>query len=218
MKDDKQKVHTTYHLKDGTRVPSVTTYLGILNKPALMHWSWQQGIAGLDYRKVRDTAATIGTLAHYLILCKLKGEEPDLSDYTPNEIKAAAIPMNKFDEWHKEHELEPILLETPLVSEKYKFGGTADFYGKDNGALVLLDFKTSGAVYTENFYQLAAYKKLLEEYGYRVKSARILRLSKDADESFEDRASGNLAKYWSVFLACQQVYELQKAANRKNSK
>jgi hypothetical protein len=213
----KQAIHTIYKLKDGTRVPSVTTYLSILSKPALIHWAWQCGVQGLDYNKVREASADIGTLVHYLVLCKLEGKEPDLSDYTPNDVATAAIPMKKFDAWLTEHKLEPILMETPLISEKYKFGGTPDFYGKDNGKLTLLDFKTSGAVYDEYFYQLAAYKKLLEEYGYRVESVRILRIGKSEDEGFEDRPAGKLDKHWEIFLACQQIYELKKITRRKGN-
>ena len=75
-----QKIHTIYKKADGTRVPSVTTYLGVLAKPALIHWAWELGVQGLDYRKVRDQAGDVGTLVHYLILCQLQGQEPDLSE------------------------------------------------------------------------------------------------------------------------------------------
>jgi len=210
----KTKIHTVYKKLDGTRVPGVTTYLGILNKPAIVHWAWNLGVQGLDYRKVRDQAGDIGTLVHHLILCKISGQEPELADYTPNDLAASIAPMRKFDAWKADHELEPILMEVPLVSETYSFGGTADFYGLDNGKLTLLDFKTSGDVYPENFYQLAAYKKLLEEFGYGVESVRVLRVSKIADESFEDRHSGSLDNHWEIFLACQKIYELQKAIKR----
>lgn len=52
----KTKIHTVYKLEDGTRVPSVTTILGILNKPALVEWAYQCGCQGLDYKAVRDQA------------------------------------------------------------------------------------------------------------------------------------------------------------------
>ena len=208
------QIHTIYRTADGTRVPSVTTYLGILAKPALIHWAWELGVQGLDYRKVRDQAGGIGTLVHYLILCKLKGEKPDLSTYTPQDVALAASPMNKFEDWLRDHKLEPILMETPLVSEKHKFGGTPDYYGMVDSKLTLLDFKTSKEIYPENFYQLAAYRMLLAEHQYPVESVRILRIGKSEDEGFEDRAMGNLDNYWKVFLACQQIYELQKILRR----
>ncbi len=209
------QIHTIYKLANGQRVPSVTTYLNILAKPAIIHWAWQQGVAGLDYQKVRDQAGDIGSLVHYFILCRLKNTEPDLSDYSQNDITATNSPMDKFNRWFDDRILEPILLETPLVSETYKFGGTPDFYGKVDDEFTLLDFKTSGAVYAENFYQLAAYKKLLEEHGYEVNSCKIIRIGKSEGEGFEERAAGNLDTHWEIFLACQKIYELQRLVRQE---
>lgn len=208
------EIHTVYKKANGDRVPSVTTYLGILNKPALIHWAWELGVQGLDYRKVKDQAGNIGTLVHYLILCVLKGVEPDLSDYTQNDITATTIPMGKFSEWRACKKINPILLETPLVSETYGFGGMPDFYGEIDGVLTLLDFKTGKEVYQEAFYQVAAYQHLIEEAGYDVENTKIIRLGKSASEGFEERATGVLEKHWRVFLACQEIYELQKAIRR----
>lgn len=209
------EIHTVYKKEDGTRVPSVTTYLGILGKPAIIHWAWEQGVAGLDYRKVRDQAGDTGTLVHYLILCLLKGIEPDLSYYTPLDIASTTIPMGKFNEWLKNKEVKLILLETPLVSEAWGFGGMPDFYGVVDGVHTLLDFKTGKGVYQEAFYQVAAYKHLLVENGYfPVDAVKIIRIGKSADEGFEERATGDLQNHWKVFLACQQIYELQKTISR----
>jgi hypothetical protein len=207
-------VHTVYRVADGTRVPSVTTYLGILGKPALIDWAWQLGVQGLDYKKVRDQSGDTGTLVHYLVLCYLTKQEPSLEDYTQGEISTSILPMSKFDDWKQQHELAPVLTETPLVSESYRYGGTPDFYGTVDGKLTLLDFKTSGAIYPENFYQLAAYKQLLEEAGHTVDEVAILRIGKSAEEGFEYRQAGNLDIAFKIFLACQQIYELQKESRR----
>ena len=208
------QVHTIYKLANGQRVPSVTTYLAVLAKPALIQWAWEQGVAGLDYRKIRDQAGDTGTLVHYLIICQLQGIEPELSDYSPNEMAATYSPMSKFNQWVNDKVIEPILLEEPFVSEEFQFGGTPDFYGKVDDVLTLLDFKTSGGVYQENFCQLAAYKKLLEERGHQVDSARIIRVGKSDNEGFEERAVGELWRHWEIFLACQKIYELQKAIRK----
>jgi len=213
----RNKIHTVYRNKAGERVCSVTTFLGVLGKPAIIHWAWEQGVAGLDYRKTRDIAGDTGTLVHYLILCLLKDEEPDLSEWSEAGLAAAACPMEKFKAWRAENELEPILLELPLVSEEFQFGGMPDFYGKVNGILTLLDFKTGVNVYQEAFYQTSAYKKLLEEHGHQVDAVKILRLGKSEDEGFEERAVGNLDKHFEVFLACQKIYNLQKAIGKNKA-
>lgn len=211
---DLTRIHTPYKKQDGTRVCSVTTYLGVLAKPALIYWAWELGVQGLDYRKVKDQAGDIGTLVHYLILCRLEGKEPDLSTFAPQDVTSAQVPLRKFEDWAVEHELQPILLETPLVSEKFSFGGTPDFYGRVDGKTTLLDFKTGKAVYQEAFYQVAAYRELLIEHGHEVNQVKILRLGKSEDEGFEECVVGNLENHWQIFLACQKIYELQKAIRR----
>jgi genome maintenance exonuclease 1 len=204
----KTKIHTVYKLADGTRVPSVTTILGVLNKPALLQWAWQCGVDGLDYKAVRDDAANVGTLAHYLILCHLKGETPDTSEYSPQDIERAENCLIKYWDWEKEHDIKPILVEEPLVS--YEFGGTIDCLAEINGELVLIDFKTSKALYQEMFYQLAAYRQLLREAGYNVINARILRIGREDTGDFEERIASDLDTAWQVFEHCLQIYQLSK--------
>ena len=206
----KTKIHTIYKLADGERVPSVTTILGILNKPALLQWAWQCGIDGLDYKEVRDNAADIGTLAHYMIMCHLREETPDVSEYSKADIDKAENCLLSYFEWEKGKKIEPIFTETPLISEQYQYGGTIDFFGKIDGQPTLLDFKTGKALYPEYFYQLSAYEQLLAEAGRLIEVTRILRIGRNEDEGFEERSIGKLDKQWELFLPCKKIYELQK--------
>ena len=212
----KTAVHTVYRLADGTRVPSVTTYLSVLGKPAIIHWAWKMGCEGLDYRKVRDEAGEIGTLAHYLIMCQLKGMEPDVTEYSEDIQTRAATCLVKFDAWMKEHIVEPVLVEEYLVSEIYGFGGTSDFYGLVDGVPTLVDFKTSGGIYEDYFPQVAAYEVLLKESGYLVDNVRILRIGRNEDEGFEDQTITNREPAWELFLHCQAIYELKKQIKKSS--
>jgi len=212
----KTKFHTVYKMADGTRVPSVTTIIGILNKPALLDWAWRLGLEGQDYKAVRDNAADIGTLAHYLVMCHLTGEKPDTGEYGPEDLDKAENALLKFWEWEKAHHIDPILVESPLVSEQYKFGGTIDLYCQMDGIPTLVDFKTGKGIYGEFFYQLAAYKSLLEETGHHVDSVRILRIGRDENEGFEERTMVDLSKHWALFKHCQAIYELQKELRKNN--
>jgi len=213
-KPNKAKIHTVYKLTSGDRVPSVTTILGILNKPALLEWAWQMGCQGLDYKAIRDDAASVGTLAHYFIMCYLRSEKPDTSEYSQADIDRAENCLIKFWDWEKGHKIESILVETPLVSEEYQFGGTIDFFGKVDGQPTLVDFKTGKAIYPEFFYQLAAYEQLLAEAGHLIEVTRILRIGRTEDEGFEERCIGKLDKQWEIFLACKEIYEIQKEIRR----
>lgn len=212
--NNKNKIHTVYKLANGDRVPSVTTVLGILNKPALLDWAWQMGTQGLDYKAVRDEAGGIGTLAHYMILCHLRRETPNTSEYSQQNIDKAENCLIKFWDWEKAHDIEPIMLETPLVSEEYQFGGTIDFYGKVDKQPTLLDFKTGKAIYPEFFYQLAAYEQLLAEAGHLIEITRILRIGRNEDEGFEERTVGKLDNQRQIFLNCLSIYNLTKEIRR----
>lgn len=209
---EKLKVHTVYHNQSGKRVPSVTTYLHVLNKPALLKWAWECGLEGIDYTKVRDNAADIGTLAHYLVLCHLASEAPDVTEYSPADLEKAETCLLKFWEWERSRKIEPIMLEEPLVSEEFQYGGTIDFYGRVDGIPTLLDFKTGKGVYDEMLYQVAAYARLLREHLQDVRQVKILRIGRNPEEGFEERTmdSARMVLYFDVFLACQKIYTLQK--------
>ena len=150
-------------------------------------------------------------------LCHLKGEKVDTSDYTEKQIDLAETCFLKYLEWESQHKLDPILLEKPLVSEKYKYGGTLDFYGKIDGILTLLDFKTGKAIYPEHFYQLAGYRNLLIENRYKPARYIILRLGRDETEGFEVIETKKLKFETKVFLKCAEIYHLQNEIKNKNN-
>ena len=206
----KTRIHTVYKTQEGKRVPSVTTILGILNKPALLTWAWQCGVDGLDYRSVRDDAAGVGTLAHYLIMCDLKHEKADISEYSPQDLERAENCLLKYWEWEKQNKPQPILIEQALVSEKLGFGGTIDCLAKVGNEFWLVDYKTGKAIYPEMIYQLAAYKALLSEHNHIINQARILRIGRNDTEGFEEKQFINLDRAFELFLCCKRIYELQK--------
>lgn len=211
MKTPKRtKAHQIYKAKDGTRVPGVTTILGVLNKPALVPWANNLGLQGIKVRDYVDDKAAIGTLAHQMIEDYLRGVETDTSEYSKVQIEQAENSVLSFLEWEKSHPIEPILIEEPLVSEDWYFGGQIDCLAKLDGELQLIDFKTSKAVYPEMKAQCAAYFYLLQENGYEVESARILRIGRDEDEGFDDVKVSRLETRWGLFTACLSVYTLQR--------
>jgi len=204
------KAHQRYRLADGTIVPGVTTISGILNKPALVGWANRLGLQGIDSTKFRDQAAVIGTCAHYLIECHWRGEKPDLSEYSPDQVTRAENAALSYFEWEKGHEVEPILIEQQMVSEAWRFGGTCDFYGLIDGEPTLVDLKTGSGIYPEHFYQVAAYRWLLAEAGHRVERVRILNVPRKESEEFEERARRDSSREWELFSHCLRIYQIQK--------
>jgi hypothetical protein len=211
----KTQVHTRYYLKDGELAVGVTTALSILAKPALIKWANNLGLQGLDSNKVRDQAGERGTITHLLITSELKNETPDLSEYSQSDIDVATLCLNSFHEWRKTHILEPIYIETPIVSEQYRYGGTPDYFGLVNGELQLIDFKSSNQISNDYFYQVAAYRQLtLENWCTELKRARILRFSKEDNVEFEDRLITQFSKEFELFIHCLAIYNLLKQMKR----
>lgn len=212
----KVKSHIQYKNIKGERIPGVTTILGILNKPALIYWAWDLGRKGIDYKVFRDDKGDIGTLAHEMILCHLKKETVDTSYYSQNQIDLAEVCFLKYLDWEKGNTIEPILLEKPLVSELYQYGGIIDNYCLLNGVHTLIDYKTGKAIYDEYFMQVAAYKWLINEtqevkkFNKFLKDTMILRIGRDEQEGFEVRKIENTDKYFEIFKHCLGIYNLKK--------
>ncbi len=210
------KAHTQYYLNTGDAIPGVTTVLGILAKPALVSWANRLGLQGIDSTKFRDKAADVGTITHLLIMAHLTRKEIDLTEYSQQDIDTAQHCMMSYHEWEKAHKVEPLLVETPLSSDIYGYGGTPDCLAKVNGELELLDFKTSTAIWNDYFYQLAAYRQLCIEKGYKdLNRARILRFGKDGDAGFEDRLITKFDNEFELFLHCLSIYNLLKVMKRR---
>jgi hypothetical protein len=176
--------HITYKNKAGNKVPGVTTCLGLLSKPALIPWAYKRGKDGLELYESRDKAADVGTIIHARIMYYYKGLEVDNSNISPEVWEMTQNSMKSFYEWARPRKVKPILVEEPLISEKYQYGGTFDIYGKMDKELTLLDFKSGSGLYDEHFIQLAGYLQLLRENGHSPVKIVILNIPKTRDDSF----------------------------------
>ncbi len=212
----KSRAHVVYKLEDGTKVPGVTTVIGILNKPALVIWANRLGLQGIDSSKYRDEMADIGTLAHQMIVDYFNEVETDTSEYSQKQIELAGNSLLSFHNWGKGHKINVLMAERQLISTEYGFGGTIDCFCELDGQRTLLDFKTGKAIYPEMFYQLAAYEKLLAEAREQFDVSRILRIGRDEGEGFEERLVGNLDKHFELFKHCLRIYQLQRAIKKED--
>ena len=204
----KFKAHQKYFTLEGILVPGVTTVLGILAKPALVPWANKLGLQGIDVSKYVDSLADVGTLTHRIVEAYLKHEEVDYSDYTPNQRAMAETAAAKFFEWEKKNDFKVIKSELQLVSEKHYFGGTCDIYAVLNGKKTLIDIKTSKACYPEHFTQVSAYKILLEENGFPVEDAKILRIGREEAEGFDVKDVPMIDVHAEKFIACLKILQI----------
>lgn len=207
---------TTYYAADGIQIPGVTTITGMRKVEQLTGWAFK---VAREYPELtspyqlKDDIAQIGKAAHAIVTAHIRGEQPDVSDFTPNEVKAAQPSFEKFLRWSEHHKVE--ILESgdkPFISELYRYGGTPDLYGRVDGKLTVLDFKTGKAIYDEYFYQTAAYAAAIEEVtGVQVDQTWILgigRAGKTVHEEIRTRDEWLLDFEW--FKAMRRVYEVEK--------
>lgn len=211
----KTALHTAYKTNEGKRVASVTTLInGNLgwNKQVLINWSVRQALDGQDPDKIKEKAADIGTLAHYLIECHIKEEKPVLKEYSNEHIQIAKNALKAYKQWEKKHHLKYIDSELPLVHEDMLYGGTIDLVAEVDGGICIIDFKTSNNIYPEHIIQVAAYRELYQHvYNKPVQACHILKLSKE-DSSFEHHALSNekLDKAYKAFLDCLDLNDIRK--------
>jgi len=226
-----------YRTKDGIKAPSVTTVLGrFKDSGGLIKWAYKQGrehenlaMRGLPAPEhlydVTGKAALAGTIAHDLI------EAHVLSGGDEAQVKAAgakheADPDTKRKAWNSYLQFKQWLLNTNivvthtemgLVSEKHRFGGTLDGVGRDAaGVRVLIDWKTSNAVYGEYLIQLAAYALLLEENepDLAPQGFHLLRVAKESAD-FAHHYYGELEREKRAFLLMRELYDLTYATDRR---
>jgi len=210
---------TGYILADGTRVPGVTTIISRFKESGgLIAWAWDLGMQGLDYREVRDAAASSGTLAHEMIEAFLHKKDPQesLKDVSAELASKARKGFEAFEEWAKRSKMEVVATEEPLVSEKYRFGGTPDAIILVDGKLSVGDWKTANRLYPDNLLQLAAYKVLWEENHPKdtIESFDIMRFSKE-EADFVHAHFGQLDDAWRMFVLYREAYELDKVLKKR---
>lgn len=207
--DFNKKTHK-YIITDGGKtfqVPSVTTVLKVLDKPALVQWAANSAIeylrehinpgygydkielegiyqeARFNFRKISKKATDVGTLAHEWVENFLKSGKAlpkPANEQAYNCCQAAA-------NWLMLNDVSPIEVETKIYSRKYKYAGTFDLgLAQVKGELSIVDWKSSKAVYPEYRLQLAAYAQAYEEEsGKKIHNRYIIRLGKD-DGEFEE--------------------------------
>ena len=209
-----------YLLKDGTRVPGVTTVIGRFKEAGgLIHWANTLGLQGIDYRSVRDAAASAGTVAHEMIERKIRGDDPfGVECDDPGTLALAKQGYESFNVWFSASKIEILETEIPLVSETYRFGGCPDAVGLVgvNKVLTLLDWKTSNATYVDHLLQIRAYGALWSEVrDQRFERYNIARFGKDgADFHYHSWSAEQLDPAWGAFKKMRELYDTMKELKR----
>lgn len=169
---------------NGKWIPSVTTALGTIAKPALVPWAAKMaaelvanelkpGVA-LDEVAIRELAeraknahrdrarqaAGIGTDVHTWAERFARGENPPMP-INP-QIRSG---VDAFISWTKQHDFRPVYLERKVFSRRHEYAGTVDAVAYIDGVAAVADWKTSSGIWDEYRLQLAAYQQALSEEG-----------------------------------------------------
>jgi hypothetical protein len=129
----------------------------------------------------------------------------------------AVIAYRKYGFWKADFpSFTPIATELPLTSNIYGYGGTIDIYGQLGDKKVLIDIKTSNAVYKSHLLQVAGYAHLLEENDYEVDEVYILQISRDPDKPYHFERVGGIVHLQSIFQDLLNGYNNHKAYNSYN--
>lgn len=196
--------HKTYINNKGVEVPSVTTILKVINKPALVKWANYMGFKHIKTEDVLTKAGAIGTLTHNCIEAYLKNEKFEIPMDMKIHTETLYLRMDGFMNWLKtQTSFEPIMQEEELVADNY--GGTVDFYGDMSGKMSIIDFKTSSKVHSTMFLQMAAYKLVLESQGRLVEGCGILHIT-ERGTNLHYKTSEEMKPYEEAFLVLVEFF------------
>jgi len=167
-----------YITEDGGYVPSVTTILECYPKGAA-YYNWLKE-NGKDADEIRDEAGRRGSVVHKLTEFYDAGYEVSLInpqgqiEYKLNEWAM----FERYVNFRNRFQFVTDSIELNIISKELGYAGTIDRIIDMDGEKILLDIKTSNAIYPSYWLQLAAYRSLLmNKAGIRVNKVAILWLN-----------------------------------------
>jgi hypothetical protein len=218
-----------YYNAAGEKIPGTTTIIGrFKDSGGLVQWAYKSGReherlvaqgkeAPRHLYDVVDSAAHSGTIAHDMIEAFILGKPQPIASAPSDVLARASNAFQQFCEWHEQSRIEIVATEKAYVSEALQFGGTVDAIGRDAKArIVLLDWKSSNAIYRDMLVQLAAYALLLEECvpDWTPQGFHILRVAKESAD-FEHRYFGELEDAKRAFRLMRGLYDLDTAMKKR---
>jgi len=181
-----------YTLDDGTRLPSVTTVIGLQKKAAI--FEWRKRVGEEEANRISKQATSRGTNVH--TICEnylnnkvdyMKGIMPDALEYFLS-IKPY---LNKINNIHYQ--------EAALWSKQLGMAGRVDCIAEYEGELSVIDFKTSSKIKAREdildyFWQTTAYSLMYEELiGRPINNLVIIMAVKDSEPLiFKEKTSDHI--------------------------
>jgi len=231
MRLDLSRPHQVYKLKNGKRVPGVTTVLGVLSKPQLLRWYASverdnrteplpppndKGEPVYFAEVKRDKAASLGTITHARIEAWMIGDELDPEGLPPDLYAQSIHGFDRFREWFdaQGYTRDGSESEVQVVSEEMQCGGTGDHWvrGKNSG-WDYVDIKTSKATrswpYPDTKSQCATYPRIYQEARNKATDrVWIVRVGTTPDDIIQPYLMSDDERLWGtkLFEAARSAY------------
>jgi hypothetical protein len=214
------------HPNTGDLVPSITNIIGALSKgDALTRWSAKM-VAETAYRmrhslanmeeadavdmlkqspwRTSTRAADRGTTVHAYLEARMLGLKPDIIDGEALRYRDAA------EAWLDDWQPEVIATERTVFGPDY--AGTGDLWCRRDGKTVIVDFKTSKAIYKEAALQIAAlWAAPVADDGTLLDQADEGWVVRIGEDGFEARQVVDLPANYEVFRSLIDAWHWSKA-------
>ena len=220
----------------GIELPSVTTVLGVINKPGLVGWARNVSLA-----KVRATLADSLDAEGRVMLHGAAGIEglikearsrPDqvrdeaadfgttahliisdlLEGYEPEVADEFNPVVTAFFEWQQSSGLHMTASERMVYSAEDRYAGALDIIATTtSGHQAVVDIKTSNGIWPEYALQVAAYAHAVGEMdGTPIDEGWVVRLSKtppgEGESGFEARRIRDLNATYEAFASARRLW------------
>jgi len=151
-----------YHTPEGVDLPSITTCLSILSRDGIA--AWRRRVGDEEANRISRVASTRGTKVHEIIEKYIDNKEDYKDGYTPDIIQSFNDVRDILD-----NRIGTVFAqEAPLYSNHLGVAGRVDCVAEFDGALSIIDFKTSRkkkfpSMIKQYFMQESAYSIMWEE-------------------------------------------------------
>lgn len=225
--------------KDGIQYPSVTTILGLLDKPALLGWASNCAVNYIEenldvirdttdvhrgeevletartaFRTISNDACKSGTMVHNAIENYVNGLDYEYL----LETEQSKNGFNAFLSWEMNNHVEWLESEVEIIDTVVGYAGRFDAIARVNGIVYLIDFKTSKAIYSEMAIQLCAYRQAYNRVNdNQIEHIAVLHLDKETAEPTFKPFESEIERKTRFFNSLVNTYYLEKNRRLKNN-
>ena len=202
-------------------VPSVTWICEHYPK-GIGFYKWLADKGWDEAEAIKEAAGDKGSKVHQAISVLLDGLPIKMEDSILNPSTGEPEPLTleeyeailSFARWHQAVRPELVAKDTTVWNDVEGYAGTVDLVCRIDGALWLLDFKTSKAVYPSHEMQVTAYKHAHAPWAEA--NLGILQLGYARNKAGYKFTEVN--DQWSLFLASKQIWANETAGQTPRQK